>query len=409
MRTSSPRAIFWTRLWAFLNYRTTIRLTWLELLTLSLVGLMLAWIGLRDWVGLAIVAPIAFYLLVLGFYQELRIPVGWVRALYRWLFKPLGVPDQTNKRIYALGVVGATAIVTIALWLVDLRLALLFGILLGLSAILLWAIDERETMGGTFQLNHVAGRLPILQILDDGEIVDRDGTRAKIALITLGRTGYKPALKAVDVAETLTKFLAYLAQYEGARPNPLAEPASGEMRTPEGGLPIKLFWLTDYHLGQLDLGDADGYSRVSAEYVEELRVLAETGARKARVIITGIVYPTAVEERIREWLTQVDLGLSPLGAFAAESLLRNIFLGESFLGQIQSATLSDGGGLPLKASRGFSPNSLAFGAQLKTEQQVLTATGINTPFAEARDALMRALQSVDGWLAVTLQPLPRDK
>ncbi|MGE5138168.1 MAG: hypothetical protein ACM3JD_01790 [Rudaea sp.] len=34
---------------------------------------------------------------------------------------------------------------------------------------------------------------------------------------------------------------------------------------------------------------------------------------------------------------------------------------------------------------------------------------MDTPFGEARDALMRALQSVDGLLSVTLTPLPRDR
>ncbi len=383
----SPRNIFLTRLWAFLNYRTTIWLTWLELLTASLVGLMLVYVGLRDWADLPIVGPIGFYLLLLGFYRELRIPVGWVRGLYQWLFKPLDIKPEPNKKYYAIGAITFAMVAALLLWQIDLRLAFLFALILLATAILLWAIDERETMGGALNLHNVADRVPIQQILDDGEIVHRDGARAKIALITLGRTGYKPALKAVDVAETLTKFLAYLAQYE------------------EGGLPIKLFWLTDYHLGQLDLGDAE---QVSPEYLLELRQLAETGARKARVIITGIVYPTQVEDRIREWLGQLDLGLSPLGAYAVESLLRMLFGGDSFLGQVQEATFYDGGGLPRAADRGFAPENLSFGAQIRTDRQILTALRVNTPFAEARDALMRALQTVDGMLTVTLKPLPRD-
>lgn len=36
----SPRSIFLARLWAFLNYRTRLGLSWLELLTASGVGLL---------------------------------------------------------------------------------------------------------------------------------------------------------------------------------------------------------------------------------------------------------------------------------------------------------------------------------------------------------------------------------
>src|SRR5512136_1580676 len=122
-------------------------------------------------------------------------------------------------------------------------------------------------------------------------------TRARVSILTFGRSGYKPALKPVDVADMLTKFFAYLAQQEG------------------GGIPIKLFWLTDYHLGKLDLPSMD---HVSPDYMEELRALAESGARKARIVIAGIVYPSSEEERLREWLGQLDFNLSPLGAFAAE-------------------------------------------------------------------------------------------
>ncbi len=384
----TPRAIFLTRLWAFLNYRTTIRLTWLELLTASLVGLLFAWVGLRDWAGLAFVGPLAVYLLLLGFYRELRIPVGWVRALHLWLFKPLVVKPEPGKKYYALALIVGTVIATVLLWRLDLRLALIFVVLLLIVATLLWTIDERETLGGSLNPDTVAGRIPVQQVLEDGTLPNRDGTLAKIGLITLARTGYKPALKAVDAEETLTKFLAYLAQHE------------------EGGQPIKLFWLTDYHLGQLDLGAAEDGLR---DYVQGLRALAETGARKARVIITGIVYPAGLEERVREWLAQLDLGLSPLGAYAVESLLRMLFKGESFLGQIQVAMLDNGGGLPRAANRGFLPERLSFGSQLETESNVLTVLRVNTPFAEAREALMRALQTVDGLLAVTLAPLPRNK
>jgi hypothetical protein len=389
MKTSlTPRQIFLTRLWAFLNYRTTIRLTWLELLTASLVGLMLVWVGLRDGTALAFVGPFAIYLLLLGFYRELRIPVGWIRTLDLWLFKPVEVKPEPNKKYYAIALIAGAILATQLLWRLDLRLALLLAVLLLIAAVLLWAIDERETMGGKLNLHTVAGRIPIRQILEDGTIANRDGTLAKVAIITLARTGYKPALKAVDAAETLTKFLAYLAQHE------------------EGGQPIKLFWLTDYHLGQLDLGEG---KYAQPEYIQELRVLAESGARKARVIITGIVYPAAVEERIREWLAPLDLGLSPLGAYAVESLLRMLFGGDSFLGQIQEAMLYNGGGLPRAADRGFLPERLGFGAQLQTERNLLTVLRVDTPFVEAREALMRALQSVDGMLTVTLAPLPRDK
>lgn len=382
----TPRQILVTRLWAFLNYRTTIRLTWLELLAAVLVGLVFVWIGLRDWAGLGIIGPIAVYALLFAFYREVRFPIAWLRALYSWLFKPLEVKPEPNKKYSAIVLLAGAVLVTFLLWQIDLRMAFLFLIVLLISAVLLWAIDDRETMGGRLNLHTVAGRLPVAEILRDGTIAGRDGSLAKIAIITLGRTGYKPALKPVDAAETLTKFLAYLAQHE------------------EGGLPIKLFWLTDYHLGQLDLGEtADS----SSDYIRELRTLAESGARKARVIVTGIVYPAGSEDRIREWLAPLDLGLSPLGSYAVESLLRMLFGGESFLGQIQEATLYDGGGLPRVAYRGFLPGRLDFGERLETDRNVLTVQRVNTPYGEARDALMRALQSVDGMLTVSLTPLPR--
>lgn len=386
----SPRAIFLTRMWAFLNYRTTVGLTWLELLTLTVVGLMLAWVGLRDWQGIAIAGPLAIYILFFGFYRFWRSAVGILRSLFNWLNKPLDVPDKTNKRIYLILLIAAAIVLTLLLGLGDWRVGLLFGLIAGAAAILYWAINERETQNGTRDLHTVAGRLPLREISPDGEIIAPDGTRAKISLITLGRTGYKPALAAVDVADTLTKFLAYLAQRD------------------EGGAPIKLFWLTDYHLGALDLSDSDGQSRVPSEYMDELRTLAESGARKARVIITGIVYPTLLEERIREWLAALDFGLSPLGAYAAESLYRQLFGAESFLAQIQTQTLNDGGALPRVAYRGYIPEALSFGAQLKTNRNVLNVLRVDTPINEAREALMRALNTADGFMSVSITPLPRD-
>ncbi|MDL1899119.1 hypothetical protein FBQ82_23010, partial [Anaerolineae bacterium CFX7] len=88
----TPRAIFLTRLWAFLNYKTTIGLTWLELLALTFAGLTLAWVGLRDWAGIALAGPFALYLVLFGFYRRWRWGVGILRAVYEWLFKPLTLP-----------------------------------------------------------------------------------------------------------------------------------------------------------------------------------------------------------------------------------------------------------------------------------------------------------------------------
>lgn len=385
---TTPRQVFLTRLWSFLNYPTTLKLTWLELTSATLVGLMLAWFGLRDRAALAYTGPVAIYLLLIGFYRELVIPVSWVRALFSWLFKPLDVRPEPYKTYFALLLILAAIGATFFLWRIDLRLALLLAIFMLIAAILLLAIDARETFGGKLNLHSVEGRIPVDLVYPDGSIGGHDGTQAKVAIITLARTGFKPTLKAVDAAETLTKFLAYLAQHEA------------------GGQPIKLFWLTDYHLGQLDLGEVKD---AQWEYVQGLRSLAESGARKARVIITGIVYPLTSEDRIREWLAGLDLGLSPLGAYAAESLLRMLFGGDSFLGQIQEAMLRDGGGLTQGAHRGFLPARLSFGLRLRADQILLTVLRVNTPFADARDALMRALQSVDGMLTVSLLPLPRDK
>jgi hypothetical protein len=385
--TRSPRPIFLTRLWAFLNYRTTIGLTWLELLTASGVGLLLVWVGLHDWIGLPIFGPLALYLFLAGFYRELQIPIAWLRALYFALFKPLDVQPTPRRKIYALAILSAAILVVIALTALDWRVGALAALALLTALVVFWAIHDRETRGGKLNLRAVAARVPIQAILDDGQIVHPDGTHAHVSIITLARSAYKPALQAVDIAHTLTKFLAYLAQRE------------------EGGLPIKLFWLTDYHLGQLDFAEHD---MVDTQYLRELRALAESGARKARVIITGIVYPTRIENQVREWLAQLDFTLAPLGAFAVESLVRMLFGGESFLGQVQAETLKHDGDLPRVAYRNFIPEQMNFGAQLQTNRNVLNVTRVNTPFPEARDALMRALQAVDGMLTVTLSPLARD-
>jgi hypothetical protein len=391
----SSRAVFLTRLWAFLNYQTTIGLTWLELLALTFAGLTLAWVGLRDWAGIAIAGPLALYLVFFGFYRWWRFGVGGLRALYEWLFKPLTLPSEKREaKIYLLVIVAAALVGIVLLGLADWRAGMLGALAFGVAALLFWLVAQRETNGGALNLNTVAGRIPIQTIERDGTVVTRDGSRVQMALLTIGRTGYKPALAAADVADTLTKFLAYLAQHE------------------EGAVPIKLFWLTDYHLGQLDLSDSDGAGRVPPEYLAALQDLAQSGAKRARVVLTGIVYPTHVHDRLRDWLGALDLGLSPLGAYASESFLRMLFGGESLLAQIQQATLMDAGALPRVAYRGYIPEQLTFGAQLtaraREQQNVLQALRVNTPFHEARDALMRALGAADGLLCVTVTPLPRD-
>jgi len=383
-----PRNIFLARLWAFLNYRTTIGLTWLEILTASGVGLLVVWISLNDWVGWAFVAPIALYTWLLGFYREWRIPIGWLRALYYWLNKPLDVKPAPQKKIFALVLFAVALFVTVLTAFFDWRVAGLLALLAIVASILLWAIHDRETRGGRLNLHTVASRVPIWEILKDGQVVHHDGTRSRVAIITLGRSGFKPALQAADIADMLTKFLAHLAQRE------------------EGALPIRLFWLTDYHLGQLDLSDQ---AHVDQKYLDELRALAESGARKARVVITGIVYPTQLEMHVRDWLAQLDFGLTPLGAYAVESLVRMLMGGESFLAQIQHATLAMDGALPSELYRGYVPEQICFNEQVATNRNVLDVMRVNTPFPEARAALMRALQSVDGLVTITLTPLPRDK
>ncbi len=388
MKPRSPLSIFLTRLWAFLNYRTRLALTWLELLSAMFVGMLLVWDALRDWTHLSFLGPLAIYALVLGFYRELGIPIGWIRALYYWLSKPLDVkPQSNNKKYYRYALMASIVLVAFVFWRIDPRLSALFALLALAAIILLWAIANRETMNGALKLDTVAARVPIAGILRSGEIVYRDGSRARVSIITLGRSGFKPALKEVDVADILTKFLAFLAQHEG------------------GGIPIKLFWLTDYHLGQMDLAYSE---RISPEYALELRTLAESGARRARIVITGIVYPAAEESRIREWLAQLDYNLAPLGAFATESLVRMIFRGESFLGQIQNAILNNGRGLPRAAYRGFTPETLRFGERVEMDGSQLTALRVNTPFPDARDALIRALHAAEGMLTVSIRPLPRD-
>lgn len=391
----SPRAIFLSRMWAFLNYTTTIGLTWLELLALTIGGLMVAWTGLRNFAGIQLLGPIALYLILFAFYKQWRTVVGGLRALFEWLFKPLILPSQKREsKFYLLAIVATSLVVTLLLGLADWRMGMLCALLFVAAAVLFWLVSQRETNGGKLDLESVAGRLPIQSIASDGEVIARDGTHVKVSLLTLGRTGYKPALAAADVADTLTKFLAYLAQHE------------------DGAVPIKLFWLTDYHLGQLDTSDSDGASRVPQEYLDALQELATSGARRARVVISGIVYPTYVEDRVRDWLGALDMGLSPLGAYAAESLFRMIFGGESLLAQIQQATLMDAGTLPRVAYRGYIPEQLQFGGQLiaqaREQKNVLQVLRVNTPFNQARDALMRALSAADGLLSVTITPLPRD-
>jgi len=384
----SPRNIFLTRLWAFLNYRTTVGLTWLEILTASGVGMMLVWISLRDWAGLAFVGPLAIYFLLAGFYREWHFPLDGLRALYAWFNQPLDVKPEPTKKFYALALFALVVFIIVFSIFFDWRVFALLALAFLLAAILLWAIHDRATHGNRLDLHAVAARLPVRDVMTDGQIVHQDGSRSRASIITLGRSGYKPALQATDVANVLTKFLAQLAQRE------------------EGALPIRLFWLTDYHLGQLDLRNL---SDADQRYLQELRALAESGARKARVVITGIVYPTQLENPVRDWLAQLDFSLAPLGAYAVESLLRMLMNGESFLGQIQQAALNAEGDLPHMIYRGFVPEQMQFGEQMQTNRNVLDVLRVDTPFPEAREALMRALQSVDGMLTISLTPLPRDE
>ena len=386
MTRQSSLWIFLTRLWAFLNYRTTLGLTWLELQSASGIGLLLVWLGLHDWSGLPWVAPLALCLLVAGFYRELQIPLGWLRALYDVLYRPLEVKPQPHRKLYARVLLALATLGALALAVLDARIGALGALAILAALVVWWAIHDRATRGGTLKLDTVAGRVSIRAILDDGHIVHHDGTRARVAIITLTRSAYKPALASVDVAHTLTRFLASLAQRE------------------PGGAPIKLFWLTDYHLGQLDLAEEGA---VDARYVQELRALAAAGARQARVILTGIVYPSEIDGQVREWLARLDFALAPLGAFAIESLVRMLLGGESFLAQMQEELLKTDGTLPRLAYRGYIPEQMRFGAQVQTNRNVLSVTRINTPFPEARDALMRALQAVDGMVTITLTPLPR--
>ena len=250
---SRPRNIFLTRLWAFLNYRTTVGLTWLEILTASGVGLLVVWISLHEWAGWAFVGPFALYVFLLGFYREWRIPIGWLRAFYYWLNKPLDVKPEPQKIFFAFGIFAVALFITVLSAFFDWRVAVLLALIFFAVAILLLSIHDRETRNGRLNLHTVASRLPIREILKDGEVIHHDGTRSRVSIITLGRSGFKPALQAADIADMLTKFLAHLAQRE------------------EGAIPIRLFWLTDYHLGQLDLSDQD---HVDKKYLDELRALA---------------------------------------------------------------------------------------------------------------------------------------
>ncbi len=387
MKPRHPLSIFLTRFWAFLNYRTRITLTWLELLAAMLAGLMFVWDALRDWTGIAFIGPLAIYILLFGFFRELQIPIGWLRALYGWLRKPLDVKPQPNEKRYRYALMAGVVVLALVLWRIDPRASALFALVSLAAILLLWTIDRRETLGGALKLDTVAARIPIAGILRSGEVVHRDGSHARVSIITLRRSGFKPALKEVDVADILTKFLAYLAQHEG------------------GGIPIKLFWLTDYHLGQMDLPYNE---RISPDYVRELRTLAQSGARQALIVITGLVYPSAEESRIHEWLAQLDYDLAPLGAFAAESLVRMIFSGESFLSQIQTSILNNGRGLPRAAYRGFVPETLSFKDRVEMGHHSLNVLRVNTTYPDARDALLRALHAAEGMLTVSITPLPRD-
>ncbi len=386
MQPRRPFSIFRARLWAFLNYHTRIGLTWLELLSAMLAGMLLVWVGLRDWVGSNVLGPLAIFILIFGFQRARRYPVGWVRALYFWVRKPLQIEPQPRRKYEAYALVVGAELIALLLVRLDARLALAYSLALGFCAALLFCIHAYETAGGKTDLDTIASRMPTAGILRDGEIVHRDGTRARISIILSGRSGYKPALQEVDVADLLTKMFAHLAQHEG------------------GGIPIKLFWLADYHLGQLDLPEND---QILPEYVEALSALAETGGRKARVVITGIVYPAEEETQLRDWLTQLDYRLAPLGAYAVESLARMIFHGESFLAQIQDSMLNNGKGLPRAAYRGYAPAALTFDDRVRTDRQQLTVVRVNTPFPDAREALMRALNTVDGLMTVAITPLPR--
>ncbi len=241
-----PIWIFFARFRAFLDYRTRIGLTWLELLAAMLAGMVLVWDALRNWTSVSLLGPFAVYLVAFGFYRRLAIPIGWLRGLYEWLAKPLAAKPEPKKRYYAYALIIVALIIAIFLARFDQRVALLYVLLLLASTVLLVAIHSRETTDGALNLRVAASRLPIAGILRNGEVVHRDGTRARVSIITFGKSGYKPALKPVDVADMLTKFFAYLAQQE------------------DGGVPIKLFWLTDSHLGKLDLPSMD---HVSPDYL----------------------------------------------------------------------------------------------------------------------------------------------
>lgn len=387
----APRGIFWRRLWSFLNSRTTIYLSWRHLLALMLAGLLIAWSGIRDWAGIEWLGPAAAYLVFFGLLDVWRGFLRALRRLYEWLFKPLDLPALPGRPYLPIGLALLAALPGYFLWQADMRLALLYGIAVLVALLALLAIHTRETAGGNRSLATVEGRLPVVAVLPSGQVVSADGSRAKLALLTQTKSGYKAPLAPADVTHLLGKFLAFLAQ---------ADPTAGRVS-------VKFFWLTDYHLGQLDLEPASAFSQ---EYVDQLRNLVQAGAQRARVVLTGMVYPPQVEERLAEWLAPLDLGLSPLGAYAAESLLRDLFLGESLLGQVQGAHLEGGNGLrglPHAALRGFQPKHLLFRGHLETGRQCADVLEIHTPFDESKEALMRSLQVADGFVCVEVEPLPR--
>lgn len=385
----SSRSIFWRRLWAFLNYRTRIYFSWRHLLAFAFAALLVAWSATRAWAGIEILFPLAVYLLLFGFADIFQELFRALRRLHDWLYKPLEVKPDLRKKFYPYILLALVLGIGIALWNVEPRLTSLYIIVVLIALLAVWVIHRRETDNGKRTLTGIADRLPVREISPNGEIVRPDGSRAKIAILTQAKSGFKSALAPADITNLLTKFLAFLAQYENR------------------GLPIKFFWLSDYHLGQLDI---DPERVFSEDYLASLRELVTTGALRARVILSGIIYAPEAEERLADYLAPLDLGLSPLGAYAAESFVRHLLLGESFLAQIEAAHLAPGDGLrglPNAALRGFIPDELAFGEHLTTGSQRTDILRIDTPFSESKDALLRALQNADGFVCVEIAPLPR--
>src|SRR5206468_4051096 len=154
-----------------------IGLTWLELLALTVGGLMIAWAGLRDFAGIQLLGPVAFYLLLFAFYKRWRIVVGGLRALFEWLFKPLVLPSEKREsKFYLLAIIATSLVVTLLLGLADWRTGMLGALLFIAAAVLFWLVSQRETNGGKLNLETVVGRLPTQSIARDGEVVARDGT-----------------------------------------------------------------------------------------------------------------------------------------------------------------------------------------------------------------------------------------